>query len=569
MPNRKGKKMNTEKNELLDYACEKFECGAYDEALEAFVLAYQKGYECGWVLDNIYNCYMAGNDLEFQKAYKQYSAEIKPDYEACVLDFIPYRDGEYYIFDKEECVFRGIFSISAFQEAESDEAFQEIEFSAAALGMNWDWREESTILTEALEREIYIVCQDVRRCLSFCKIPELKEYLDNIKIFLNYEELQRYFHENTEVYLPMAIYGNEKERKELIRIRTEEHQYRLTPQGRNKSNVLLTIAVPTANRGNLLLRHIENLLPLPYDAEIEIAVSKNCNMLYEKEYEEISDIKDERVVYYDHGADIGFLRNWHYAVEMSSGKYVMLISDEDEIIADALEHYLKLLSTYPDLNVIRPRSVDLYDHIRKRQYGKKGWDAFDVVFLTQNHFPGIIVRRKDFLEADLLSLDRYHDNLYYRYYPHEWWCLTLSQRGDCVLEPVTLNDDSHPVDHEKEWKALNEPSDFVPGWKPYEARIGQFLGMVDFLQTVAKVDDKEEFERYLYRGIDKTTMLLEITRSTGYDPENYIKMVDEFVSVCNEVIENSFLDELQKRRQQSYLKEFRTELYEYEVSENV
>ncbi|MCM1258663.1 MAG: glycosyltransferase [Roseburia sp.] len=556
--------MRSKENELLAYACERFESGKYEEALEAFVLAYQKGYEREWILENIYNCYMSGNEQEFQKVYRQYSTERKPAYEDCTLDFIPYREGEYYIFDKKDGIFCGVFSIHAFRQAKPDKAFEEIEYSGAALGINWDWREETAILTEALVRKIYMVCQDAERCFSFCKIPELADYLNNIEIFCGYEELQGYFHNNTGIYLPMAIYGSEEERRELIRIRTEEHQYRLTPQGRNKSNVLLTIAVPTANRGNLLLEHIENLLPMPYDAEIEIAISKNCDKLYEKEYEQVGRLKDRRITYYDHGKDIGFLRNWHYAVEMSSGKYVMLISDEDEIIIDALEHYLKLLSAHPDLSVIRPRSVDLYDHITERQYGKRGWDAFDIVFLTQNHFPGVIFKKEDFLEADLLSLERYHDNLYYRYYPHEWWCLALSQRGDCVLEPVTLNDDSHPVDYQEEWKALNRKPDFVPGWKPYRARIGQFKGMVEFLQSVIKVRDKEEFERYFFRAMDKTTMLLEITRSTGYDPENYIKMVDEFAAISNEVIDNAVLDEIQKARQKNNLKNLCTELYTYE-----
>lgn len=43
--------------ELLEYACLKFEAGRYGEALEAFILAYQKGYEKEWILQTLYECY--------------------------------------------------------------------------------------------------------------------------------------------------------------------------------------------------------------------------------------------------------------------------------------------------------------------------------------------------------------------------------------------------------------------------------------------------------------------------------------------------------------------------------
>ena len=558
--------MEKEESELLLYAFERFNAGEYDAALEAFILAYGRGYEPTWVLKNIYDCYMSGNEETFRTSFGQRQTGLGILYDACILDFIPYKEGEYYIFDKEKKIFCGIFSVKELEETRPHAIFEEMEFSPAAVALDWDFRKAKSILTTACERKIYMVCCDMERCLSFWKIPELREYLDNIQLFCGYEEFQTYFHENTSVYLPRVVYGNEEGRKELARIREEEHQYRLTPEGRNTENVLLTIAIPTANRGNLLLERMKNLLTLPYDAEVEIAITKNCNQLYEEEYEFVSKIADARIHYYDHGKDIGFLKNWHYAVEMSCGKYVMLISDEDDVIINALEHYLKFLSSNPELSVVRPRSTYLYRYIKERKYGKKGWDAFDVVFLTQSHFPGMIVRRKDFLEADLLKLERYQDNLYYKYYPHEWWCIMLSQRGDCAMEPVALNDDSHPVCREEEWDKLDYDPDFVPGWKPYEARIGQFLGMVDFLQKVIKVQDSEKFEYFLERAIGKTTLFFEVTRATGYDPENYPKMIDKFAQVAIEVIMgNSILDETQKKIQLANLGNWCAQLFTYDT----
>lgn len=544
--------MNKEESELLFYACEKFNAGEYDAALEAFILAYGKGYEPSWILKNIYDCYMSGNDETFRTSYEQRQTGVDIPYDACTLDFIPYKEGMYYIFDKERQVFCGIFSMEELDGALEDSAFEEMEFSAAAVALNWDFREEKGVLQAAQEHKSYVVCYDMKRCLSFWKVPELREYLENIKLFSGYEEFQNYFHENTAVYLPRVFYGNGEERKHLAKIREEEHQYRLTPQGRNTENVLLTIAIPTAHRGNLLLKRLENLLALPYDAEIEIAVSKNGHDIYEEEYERASQIEDARLCYEDRGELLEHAYyNWNYVVKMSCGKYVMITSDEDEVFSEALEHYLKLLSSYPDLCLVRPKSTDLYRNIDKREYGKKGWEAFGVMFLTQNHFPGMIVRRKDFIEADLLSLEKYSDNEYYKYYPHEWWWLTLSQYGDCVREPVTLNDDAHPTDRQTELEACGIKTNgiYIPEWKTYQSRIGQFQGQVELLRSIMKIEDKEKLEKYLNRAIGKALWLFEINRKTDGDSEEFKVMLDKLARVCIQAIEESPLELIQKERQ--------------------
>ena len=194
--------IQSEKELLISYACEQFEKAAYDKALEAFILAYQKGYEKEWIFENIYNCYMIGNEEEFRKTYMHQAADAKISYDECLLDFIPYRDGEYFIFDKEKRIFRGVFSVSALQGAKADSAYEVMEYSAAVVALDWDFRVESSILTKAPERKIYIVCQDAKRCMSFWKVPELKEYLKKIIVFFNYHELQNFFHN-----ICLGLYG--------------------------------------------------------------------------------------------------------------------------------------------------------------------------------------------------------------------------------------------------------------------------------------------------------------------------------------------------------------------------
>lgn len=529
--------MYSKEQELLNYACKKFEAGAYDEALEAFALAYQRGYEREWILKNIYDCYMQGNQQTFRDAYEKSAGDGFP-YEDCLLDFIPYREGEYFIFDKKDGIFRRTLSANAWKETKSDAVFEKMEFSPVALAINWDWREKMSIITEARERNVYMVCRDVGRCMSFFKIPEWQEYNKNIMVFSGYQELQKYFHEHISIYLPKVFCGDDADQMEMARIQKEEHHFRLTPQGRNKDNVLLTIAIPTAHRGNLLQKRMDNLLEMPFDSEVEIVVSKNCNDLYEEEYRKVASISDARLYYYDHNRDLEGHQNFHYAVKMSSGKYVVLVSDEDDVDISALEHYLKILKCHPNLAVIRAKSSKQGIAITEREYGRKGLEAFNLMFLGQNYISGLIVKRREFIEENFPEkLQRYFHNVFFQYYPHEWWCAFLCMKGDALKEPVTLVYEGEP--------ANSKNQGILPEYSTYEARLTQFWGEVEFLQFMMQ-DNIEGCEIGLWNMIRKTAYLFELARMWDYDSTNYATMADKYASDCIKAIEMFPFDDEQK-----------------------
>lgn len=45
-----------------------------------------------------------------------------------------------------------------------------------------------------------MVCEDLKRGASFFKIPELREYLKNIWLFENVENMQRFFMKHISVF---------------------------------------------------------------------------------------------------------------------------------------------------------------------------------------------------------------------------------------------------------------------------------------------------------------------------------------------------------------------------------
>lgn len=523
---------------LLDYACIQFENGTYDAALEAFILAYANEYEKKWVLENIYNCYVTGNEAEFQKNYGLWDTDEKPAYENLTLDFIPYREGEYYIFDKEIQNFRGVFSINSIQSVIRQDEFKQTEFSPLAVAMDWDWSSLPDILAEAEFRKLYAVCQDMNRCASFFKIPELSGYVENIMLFPNMGEFHGYFHEHTSVYLPKLCTGKEDGKQKLLEIMNMEHKYRLTPEGRNTDNVLLTIGIPTYHRGHLLLERIKNLLPMSYDAEIEIAVSKNGTELYEAEYRQSAEITDARFIYYDHKKTLGAVENWRYVVEMSHGKYVLFVSDEDDVVLQALEHYFRLLVDYPEVNEIRARTACQYALITTRTYGKKGLEAFKNTFLQQNYLSGLIVRRKDFIQENFVKLDGFLGNPYYRDYSHEWWCAILSRSGDNIKEPVVLIREG-PSEASRDGEIVLQPYAF------YGNRIEEFEGIIDFLHWFMDGNTDGIIVGLNY-AIYKTMYLFNMARELGHDPEHFNEWVDRFAMKAMEAVDGFDLNEGQK-----------------------
>lgn len=540
--------------ELLAYACSRFEEGNYEEALEAFILVYTKGYQQEWILDNIYNCYLEGNQEEFKETYQGSMHEMDVPYEECTLDFVPYKNGEYYIFDKEIKRFLGIFSVFDFQNAKLNQEFYEMEFSSVALIFKWNWNETKNVLAAAKERKIYAVCQDMKRGCSFFKIPELKEYSKNIKLFADYQKFQEYFHKDTAEYLPHIFFGKEEEVKRLGDVVKYEHLYRLTPEGRNCDNILLTIGIPTYNRGNLLLKRLERLRTMFYDSEIEIVISKNGMELYQKEYEEASRILDERICYFGYNETLMCAENWRHVVEMAHGKYVLFVSDEDDVILEALEHYLKILEEHPCLSLVRAGTV-FQNAALEKKYAKKGKDAFELMFLSQNYLSGLIVRKKDFIEENLQGLEQYRNNVFYDAYPHEWWCALLTKRGDAMMDPVLLVSEGESVLEEETkfyqgsgiWKEDNGmlKNISLPVYATYEARLEQFQGYIDFLHAIMQ-EDMENIVVGLDIAIRKTPWLLLLARKYGYKSADYEYVIKDFFRMAIEAIDEFNLKDEEK-----------------------
>lgn len=92
---------------------------------------------------------------------------------------------------------------------------------------------------------------------------------------------------------------------------------------------LVSVLIPTCNRPTLLLKAINSALLQSYK-NIEVVVSDNSSSTETEEM--VSQILDARLVYSKNEKNIGPILNWRKALEIASGKYCVVLPDDDYLL---------------------------------------------------------------------------------------------------------------------------------------------------------------------------------------------------------------------------------------------
>ncbi|MBV9388491.1 MAG: glycosyltransferase family 2 protein [Chroococcidiopsidaceae cyanobacterium CP_BM_ER_R8_30] len=121
-------------------------------------------------------------------------------------------------------------------------------------------------------------------------------------------------------------------------------------------NKLLTIAIPTFNRAELLNKQLTWLAQAlrGFEAECEIFVSDNCSTDHTQEiikkWQELLGavtFRSSRNI-----VNLGVMTNIAYCLKSASSKYVWTIGDDDPIQERTLSYVLKILKRHPDLTLM-------------------------------------------------------------------------------------------------------------------------------------------------------------------------------------------------------------------------
>lgn len=174
---------------------------------------------------------------------------------------------------------------------------------------------------------------------------------------------------------------------------------------------LLTIAIPTYNGSKTIKSMLDVLLP-QVDNRVEIIISDNCSN------DTTQDIVTEYlkrfpfIKYVRNSHNIGADRNFLQCMQLASGKYTMLLSDDDVLIENALCRILNFLETNYDVSLVFLYTVsfkDKYIDLNHCDAFKEGLliPCTDIVTTDKKKFISYVGRQWGFMSSFLCSTDRF------------------------------------------------------------------------------------------------------------------------------------------------------------------
>ncbi len=564
----------------LDYAYFLFDLHEYELSLKMFISAFNLNYQKDEILDFIYDSFIIPNLNEFKNTFTLNTSlhEDKilyshiPVYEDLPIDFIPFADEKYYIFNKINQKFEGILDYTDENLSAYNQITLKDEFSDIIIEDNWNICYIHNHLLTFKDRIIYYLSSHPFYSLSFLKLPNIiNKYLNNVVLVQSIDMLQEYFHSNTFIYLPRNIFSFRNViNNELNDMIEKEHTYRLTPNGRNTDNVLLTIGIPSYNRGHRALSNILQLLELPYDAEIEFVVSDNCSDKNTEGYEEIKKLQDSRIKYFKFPNDPGKNNNFCQVIDMANGKFTCLLSDEDTINQQSLSHYLAVFKSNNNLSFIKSKGIKYYNENTGKIFSK-GKDALLKSFLTTNYISGLIYRTDIFHSNNVYSWisSLRKDNYAAKTYAHSCYSILYALKGDYLEDNQLLiiegADEKDSIFTEITKKTTTNK---IVRFSTVENRLKQHNGFIEVLNQLSHLLDNDTYIEVYKALCRKTFFLISLVKS------NYIEVEDDWNKICLDV-NNCCINGIKKMNislsieEQNELANYINKFYEYCNNNNI
>lgn len=169
---------------------------------------------------------------------------------------------------------------------------------------------------------------------------------------------------------------------------------------------LLTIAIPTFNREKFLRINLNKLADqikdVPADT-VEVLVSDNCSSdntgLVVKEIS----CEDMPIVYIKNKENFGWARNFSQAFDLSKGKYILMMGDDDLLVSGALKVLYERINTQEyGVICIRPYgyNFDYKKEMPKKSFKETIYDDSNRFLLTISQWftlTSAVVLNKDYL----------------------------------------------------------------------------------------------------------------------------------------------------------------------------
>lgn len=510
-----------------------FSSSEYDLFFEMYILAQNYGYSSTKRREFLNKAFIEPNLDDFSINYETNINKLMNH--KCIkrtmsFEDLPYLlittgiENEFYLYEKKTDSIKEKFKFELGGDIYIKDS--NVTYEDYLIINNDDWMELQSYIKEIGMKgyKCYLIENNIDKFLSYLQAGIMNdEYLSGLAILQEIEGFKKYF-KNNNYYLPRQVIGNDDEKiiyeKEIQGI----HQFRLTKQNRFGDNVLLSICIPSFNRGERAHQNIVHILKTELDEEIEVILSNNGTKNESKSYyEKIKQIEDSRLIYFEFEENQGASLNLCKVVDIAKGKYVLLLSDEDLIDLDKLKAIFVILrSKIKDLAIIRTKT-DFQGIVPFIGLANSGEESLLEFGFTSNYMSGLIFN-KQMLDAYKLT-DKIRSNLDNEacvYYPHMVWELILCQYGkvfgaDTILinegKPEKTNADLAEIGNEDK----SEIKSIIQYYATLEGRLAQHNGFFKVIENMEiSVDDFDIFRKLYKRLCNKTLILVAISTRVYY-----------------------------------------------------
>lgn len=100
----------------------------------------------------------------------------------------------------------------------------------------------------------------------------------------------------------------------------------------------------TFKRPDILIDTVRTVLRQTF-TDFEVVISDNDPACSGRKIVEV--IKDDRIKYFSNGENLGMKKSFNKSIERSTGKYIVMIADDDPVYPDMLETVINLEKQYP------------------------------------------------------------------------------------------------------------------------------------------------------------------------------------------------------------------------------
>ena len=248
----------------------------------------------------------------------------------------------------------------------------------------------------------------------------------------------------------------------------------------------LSVCIPSYNRARFLTPLLESIAS-QYDNSIEVVIREDNSPEREQIRAGVEEFRKRiPIVYVENPETLGYDANVRACIRTASGKYCLMMGNDDLLCEGAIAEIKKVMDAYPSVGVIT-RAYKIFQgtpanirqtivHFKQSRLFPCGPESLVTLYRRVAVLSGLVFR-KDL--ADSLATDRWDGTLYYQMY----LCgeMILASDGFYIAKPLVACRDGVAPDF---GNSRSERRFYTPGKYTNEARLKMFGSVLDIVRGI-------------------------------------------------------------------------------------